>query len=73
MGFAVFTMAVALKGYRHGEKWAWYLLWSFPLVLGLSTATNLSAGGVGWPVTTVLVITAVVGLLLPIRLFFPRS
>ena len=73
LGFAVFTMAVAWKSFRKGEKWAWYVLWSLPLIFGLGAATNLSAGGVGWPLLTALGITSLAGLLLPIRKFFPKS
>ena len=73
MGFAVLTMAIAWKSYRNGEKWAWYVLWSFPVIYGLAAAISLSAGGVNWPLFIALLIVALIGLLLPIRKFFPKS
>ena len=73
LGFGVVTMAIALKSYRNGEKWAWYALWSFPVIFGFVAATGLSAGAVSWPLFAVLLIVALVGLLLPYRKFFPKS
>jgi len=74
LGFSLFTAAVALKSYRSGEKWAWYILWVFPLVVGLFAATVYFFGDVllalPYAVYTTL---AVLGLLLPYRKFFPKK
>jgi len=68
------VLAITLTGYRRGEKWAWYTLWLVPAILvgsGLFNAVFL--GDVNemlqWiPITTL----SLLGLLLPIRRFFPR-
>lgn len=35
LAFLLLSLAVALTAYRRGERWAWYGLWTWPLVLGL--------------------------------------
>jgi hypothetical protein len=72
---AFFVIAITLTGYRRGEKWAWYFMWSVPvyLVSGALFAA-VFIGDVSQmlefvPITTI----ALLGLLLPYRKFFPRQ
>lgn len=72
--------AVAATSYRRGERWAWYALWTLPLLnvlifllmyAGLDPASDvLPPPLLSAPVFLAL---CVAGLLLPVRRFFPRS
>ncbi len=71
----IFVIAVSLKSYRRGERWAWYTFWTLPVFPGIDLALEVS-GGVGsvallWDGP--LLIIPLLGLLLPIRKFFPRK
>jgi len=74
ISWSLLVLVIALTGYRRGEKWAWYTLWLVPILLVSSALFNASwFGRVNEalqfiPITTV----ALVGLLLPYRMFFPR-
>ncbi|MAG36332.1 MAG: hypothetical protein CL878_08820 [Dehalococcoidia bacterium] len=72
-GFAVLGTAITFWPFRRGERWSWYTLWAFPAVLGLTAGIMYSqkVTGVGsfYAGSAVL---AVLGLLLPIRKFFPQ-
>jgi hypothetical protein len=75
MGFAFFVIVISATAYRKGERWAWYYLWSVPvfflghaaitLIFGQSTASLI-------PFLSVFVVLSLIGLLLPIRKFFPK-
>lgn len=67
-GMAIFSLATAAKPYRRGEKWAWYVLWYWPLLFLIHA---IAFGSVihGLP----LFIIALMGLLGPYRKFFPRK
>lgn len=74
MGFGVFAAIVTILKYRTGERWAWYTMWLLPGMLAL-LATLLylhdqAYVGVYYAGATVI---AVLGLLLPIRKFFPTG
>ena len=73
LGFSILAMAMAVTGYRTGERWTWYALWSVPTVIVGFIVNNLSVGGSLWPIFIVFLVVALAGLLLPIRKFFPRS
>ena len=68
VGMNLFGLAITLKPYRNGEKWAWYTLWYLPIVFSFHylllfpTPFNLVAAAVPF-----------VGLVLPYRKFFPRK
>lgn len=40
---AVLTLVICLTGFRRGERWAWFGLWSIPLWLVLNTINLLTA------------------------------
>jgi len=72
-GSNLFLMAVALKSFRRGEKWAWYVSLYLPVSFGIVTALDFKAGGIGWPVLLVFLIISLLGLVLPYRKFFPKE
>lgn len=76
MGFAFFVTAISATAYRRGEKWAWYILWSVPVFFLGHTAITMSIGPSTAhliPFLAVFVILSLLGLLLPIRRFFPKE
>ncbi len=44
LSLAAFSIAVSLKSYRGGEKWAWYAFLVLPVSLGVRAATDISFG-----------------------------
>jgi hypothetical protein len=74
ISWALFVIAITLTGYRKGEKWAWYIMWSVPAHLVSNALFNsIFIGDISQtlpfiPMTTVTLL----GLLLPYRKFFPR-
>ncbi len=70
LGFGFFIMAISLKSYRRGERWSWYALSSFPVLLGLSAAVEPSAM---LPFALVFIMASLLGLFLPYRKFFPKK
>ncbi len=75
MTWSFMVLAITLTGYRRGERWAWYTLWLCPAnLLGQGLFDSVLLGDFNlmlpWiPITSI----SLVGLLLPIRRFFPRK
>ena len=75
MSWSFLVLAITLTGYRRGEKWAWYTLWLVPAILvGQGLFDSVFLGDLNemlqWiPITSI----SLLGLLLPIRRFFPRK
>jgi hypothetical protein len=67
IGMGLFGTAIALRPYRRGEKWAWFVLWYWPVHLVIHSA----AFGT-YPIDGVLAFVTFLGLALPARRFFPR-
>jgi hypothetical protein len=74
LSWSFFVLVITLTGYRKGEKWAWVIIWSVPVLL-VSNAlfSAIFIGDVSQtlqfiPVTTITLL----GLILPYRKFFPR-
>jgi hypothetical protein len=74
MSLALFTALVAYFGVCQGLRWAWYAAWLLPIMMVLtmllflqSRRPELGAIYEGFA------LVAVIGLLLPIRKFFPRQ
>lgn len=72
--------AIAWTGFRRGERWAWYALLTLPLLnvlifVLMYTHVDFSAGVLPPPLLSAPVFLAItlVGLLLPIRRFFPKE
>jgi hypothetical protein len=81
MIIAVFSIAITLKSFRRGEKWAWFTILAAVLlfaVLDLPITYAQNEYGGGNAITQLLVFylvnqgLSVVGLLLSIRTFFPK-
>jgi len=74
ISWSFFVLAITLTGYRRGEKWAWYTMWSVPVLLASNALFSvIFIGDVSQtlqfiPITTITLL----GLLLPYRKFFPR-
>jgi hypothetical protein len=80
IGFSLLAIIVSATGFRMGDRWAWYGLWTIPLVMSLIFATfffsDLAEGSPNPPAlysAPGLFAIAVIGLLLPIRRFFPSK
>ena len=71
---ALFALIVIYIGFRQGHRWAWFAMWLFAATLALTTilftpSRRPEIGAVYGGFT----IVTVIGLLLPIRKFFPRE
>ncbi|MEE9181034.1 MAG: hypothetical protein V3U33_00485 [candidate division NC10 bacterium] len=71
---------IAWTGFRRGERWAWYALLTLPLLnvlifVVVYASVDFSAGVLPPPLLSapVFLVITVVGLLLPIRRFFPKQ
>lgn len=76
MGFAFFITVISTTAYRRGEKWAWSILWSAPAFFLGHAAITLSIGPSTShliPYLTLFVALSLLGLLLPVRRFFPKE
>jgi hypothetical protein len=75
----LFSMAIALTGFRRGERWAWYTMWLFPSFFTLHSLVIFRAyehpeAGTPEPVFSGLAILAITVLTLALsyRKFFPK-
>ena len=71
---------IAWTGFRRGERWAWYALLTLPLLnvlifVLMYTHVDFSAGVLPPPLLSapVFLTISAVGLLLPLRQFFPKG
>ena len=69
----VLTMGLAAVPYRKGEKWAWYISWIFPVLLGIQLANSFATGGFLWQVDAGSLVVVLAGLFMPYRKFFPKQ
>jgi hypothetical protein len=70
---AVVIIAVSLKSYRRGEKWAWYAFLVLPVSFGVRAAIEIGLGFYSdLPLWTSFIVVSLLGLLLPYRKFFSR-
>jgi len=74
ISWSFFVLAITLKGYRRGEKWAWYTMWSVPVLLVSNALFSvIFIGDVSQTLQSIPITTiTLLGLLLPYRKFFPR-
>lgn len=80
IGFSILAAAISATAYRGGDKWAWYALWALPFTYLLIFAVFLTANKApGAPTPPALFsapglfLLSALGLLLPIRRFFPQG
>lgn len=74
IGMCILIMAISATSFRKGERWAWYVMWYFPTVLGWMSwklYANAADYWDSWPLHVVLTVMCLLGLLLPYRKFFP--
>ncbi|MFQ5553667.1 MAG: hypothetical protein ACE5EW_08155 [Thermoplasmata archaeon] len=76
----VLAASIAWTSYRGGEKWAWYALWTLPVLnvlifVNMYASVDFSTGVLPPPLLSAPVFLAItlVGLLLPVRRFFPKE
>ena len=73
LGFGLLAASIAWTAYKKGERWSWYVLWAMPLTFGLAAIIffvfEANELGLFYGAAALL---AVLGLLLPLRVFFPR-
>lgn len=65
-GMTIFGLAITLIPFRRGERWAWYVLWYYPVFFVI----HILAFGTLVPDAVFVAITTL-GLLVPYRRFFP--
>jgi hypothetical protein len=72
IGMGLFGVVIAAIAYRRRERWAWFVLWYYPVFWLAHLLGGLPPGRehVHQVVFTVL---SLVGLLLPVGEFFPRE
>jgi hypothetical protein len=63
--------AVAAGPFRRGERWAWYVSWTAPLLLLIQLIN--SRRGRGWQFDLGGLVLSVAGLIWPFRRFFPGT
>jgi hypothetical protein len=75
ISWTFFVLAITLTGYRKGEKWAWYMMWSVPALLVSDAVFSVVFIGDINQALQFIPITAItmLGLLLPYRIFFPKK
>jgi hypothetical protein len=71
IGMGFFGVMITLIAYRRGEQWAWFTLWYYPVFWSAHFLGGLPPGQ-DHIHQVVFIILALVGLLLPIGVFFPR-
>lgn len=81
MGFSLLFLSMVATSYRRGKRWAWYAAWLYPAgLLGFGSIATIYEGwgSVEWflvvvtPSIAILMGLILLGLLLPLRRFFPR-
>ena len=75
-GLNVFGLAIILKSFRKGERWAWYVLWYYQIFFLALLAFQTVYNPFGPSATYLAILFAIIyamGLLLPYRKFFPKK
>lgn len=71
---ALLALVITCFGFRKGHRWAWYAMWLLPATLALAVGLLvLSEQPEIGAYYGVFVVVTVIGLLLPIRKFFPKN
>ena len=70
IGLGLFGGLLALVPYRRVERWAWYALWFYPLFWAAHLLGQLPPGN-DHIHQVVFIALSLIGLLLPVRAFFP--
>lgn len=70
-GMGLFGVLITLVPFRRGERWAWYAQWYYPAFWIAHLAGGLPPGN-DHVHQVVFILLSLAGLLLPVRVFFPR-
>ena len=71
---ALFALVITYFAFRQGQRWAWFAMWLFAVALALTAILfNPSKRPDPGVVYAAFAAVTVIGLLLPIRKFFPRQ
>jgi hypothetical protein len=70
IGLGLFGGLLVLVPYRRVERWAWYALWFYPLFWATHLIWKLPPG-TDHVHQVVFIALSLIGLLLPVRAFFP--
>jgi hypothetical protein len=75
IGFAFLITVISATAYRRGERWAWYAFWFVPayFLSWVALSFTIESSSSTRPYLMVFVILSLVGLLLPLRKFFPSK
>jgi hypothetical protein len=77
VGVGFFLVVISVFGYRGGHRWAWYSLWFVPAFFSawifLSLALPKPAQSLLLPPLIGLIGISLLGLILPLRIFFPNK
>jgi hypothetical protein len=71
IGMGLFGLLITTIAYRRRERWAWFALWYYPLFWTAHLVGGLPPGKEHVH-QVVFIVLSLVGLLLPVREFFPR-
>jgi uncharacterized membrane protein HdeD (DUF308 family) len=72
IGMGLFGVVITVFAYRRGERWAWFILWYYPIFWSAHFLGGLPPGQ-DHIHQIVFIILSLVGLLVPVREFFPRG
>ena len=71
IGMGLFGLLITTITYRRRERWAWFALWYYPLFWTAHLVGGLPPGK-DHVHQIVFIVLSLLGLLLPVREFFPR-
>lgn len=71
-GMGFFGTVITLMSYRRQEKWAWFILWYYPIFWTLHLVGGLPPGN-DHIHQVVFIVISLLGLILPFRQFFQRK
>lgn len=72
IGMGLFGLLITLIPYRRFERWAWFVLWYYPIFWAAHFLGNLPPGQ-DHIHQIVFIILSLIGLLFPVREFFVRQ
>ena len=71
IGMGLFGLLITTNAYRRRERWAWFVLWYYPVFWTAHLVGGLPPGK-DHVHQVVFIVLSLAGLLLPVREFFPR-
>jgi hypothetical protein len=70
IGFGLFGALIAIGPYRRRQRWAWFAFWFYPVFWAIHLAAGLPPGK-DHIHQMVFIALSLIGLLVPVRAFFP--